>query len=74
MNDAESKARFLNGRCCFESRRRGVVDVYVDSRGLTVWCRTHDKLIGRLTPETLGDMMEHAPDCECCKARQGAVS
>lgn len=60
---------FLHGRCCDASRSHGTKEVYVDSRGLTVWCRTHGRLIVRITPERLREMMRHPPDCECCKQR-----
>lgn len=74
MSDAEPHALIPSGRCCVMARVAPRLEVYLDSRGLTIWCKTHDQLIMRLTPADLARFMQHPPECECCKAeRPGAV-
>jgi len=72
MNDAEPNALIPSGRCCATARVAPRLEVYLDSRGLTIWCKTHDRLM-RLTPADLARFMAHPPECECCKSR-GALS
>lgn len=61
-------------RTCVARGSVGKPLVGLNSEALVVWCKRCDQLVGAFTPRALAEMLEHPPECECCRAQRGPAS
>lgn len=64
---------FIHCRACVAGQQTQRLEVGLSSSALVVLCKKHG-LVGEFTPESLGVLLAHPPECECCKGQRGAPS
>lgn len=64
---------FVHCRQCATRGQTQRLKVGLTTEGLLVQCTKHG-LVGHFTPETLGALLSHPPECDCCKGMRGAPS
>lgn len=60
---------YLHCRACTERQQTQRLEVGIDADSLVVQCKKHG-LVVALTPDTLAELLQHPPECECCAARR----
>lgn len=64
---------FIHCRACAERRQTQLLEVGLTSEGVRVQCKKHG-LVGEFTPRALAILLEHPPECECCREQRGEPS
>ncbi len=64
---------FVHCRECTTRGQTQRLEVGLDAEGLVVQCKKHG-LVVHFTPGSLADLLEHPPECDCCKGLRGEPS
>ncbi len=70
MNEIQG---FIHCRQCATRGQTQRLEVGLTTAGLVVQCKKHG-LVGEFTPTSLAILLDHPPECECCRGRRGEPS